>query len=459
MNYRMVMVKTVSLIFLLVIFPNDIFSAQLISQWQPSGTLTLPSYSYAFLSTTPTGDLLVTTFNTRGIGQASLSLPALLIKNPTSSNPEVVELCNVSFVPQSGYAGITCDQNGFFYLSGDTRSPNTSFLRKFKPDGSPDITFGVNGVVYPGKRCLGLDIIGNYLLLAVDWGEIRIYDNNTGEELSKIPSSEPHYVRDIAIDPTSMKIYGVAAGSVVVWSGGNPWEPEKYQFDILTPQSGNIRSGEGISMDPIQRCAMITPVPGNILHTVFGMNDISKIDIPQASSSGHLVDTALSFDGKMLFVTDIVNKSVHIMRRRIGTPVPESLPIASNISPGSKRPYSSSTVPDIQAKPVTWHKSYTRIVESARRQNKPMIIYFRRNGVKKCEEVEENILLTNRFNYLAQNYICVFEDTEYSTLLAYKMGVFRVPHIIIPDARGEVMQTFTYSIDADNLYSTLMRLN
>lgn len=449
------------LVFSVMLVISPAFTAEMIAQWRPSGTLKLPNYSYGFLSTTPSGNLLVTTFYSAGLDQPPVNLPALLIKNPTSPNPEVVELCNVSFAPQSGYAGIACDQTGFFYVSGDTRDAETSFLRKFRPDGSPDATFGNNGVVYPGKRCLGVDIIGNYLVMAVAWGEIRIYDSASGKLMHTIepPEGEAPFIRDIAIDPTSMKIYGVAEGSVKVWSGGNPWEPEKYQYQTLTPKSGEVRSGEGISMDPIQRCAIIAPTPGNTLHFVFGENDIKKVTVPQASSTGHLVDTALSFDGKMLFVTDIVGYSVHVMERRIGTPAPESPTVADMKTPVSTTATPTAPPPDATVTPVTWHRSYTEVVERARRQNKPMVIYFRRKGVQKCEQVENNILLTDTFNYNAQNFICVFEDTAYSTLLAYKMGVFRVPHIIVLDSQGEIVETFTYNINSSNLYSTIQRLN
>jgi hypothetical protein len=54
-----------------------------------------PSFNYAFLATTSAGDLLAGTYNR---SDAPRELPAILIRNPTSPNPQVQELCRVPHV-------------------------------------------------------------------------------------------------------------------------------------------------------------------------------------------------------------------------------------------------------------------------------------------------------------------------------------------------------------------------
>jgi len=84
-----------------------------------------------------------------------------------------------------------------------------------------------------------------------------------------------------------------------------------------------------------------------------------------------------------------------------------------------------------------------------------MVVYFRRDGVSKCEEIESNILLTPEFNSRAPRFICVFEDLAVNPLTAYRLGVFRVPHITIMDSKGDTVERFTFRINADDLFRAM----
>jgi len=439
--------------FMIILFPSFL-SAQ--TAWTPAGSLNLPPDNYSFLATSPSGDLMVTTYNNMAATEAPADIPAILIRNPTSEDPQIKHLCQVTFASQRGYSGICCDQAGFFYLSGDTGDAFSCFLRKFKPDGTPDTGFGTEGIVMPRRRCLGVDIVGNYLILAVDWGEIQVYNPSNGELLGTIRRpQELHYVRDIAIDPTSMRIFGVAAGSVVMWEGGTPWEPDKYSFSALTPPSGIVRSGEGISIDPIARSALVMPIRGNTLFEVRSKNEITKTIIPEARADGHIVDTALSFDGTTLFLTDILGKRILVMKRSLSVDsgrIEATSPVTPSAAVPSPAPVNVSA-----AKPVEWQKSYMDVVERARREGKPMVVYFRKQGVSKCDEVETNILLTPEFNSRAQGFYCVFEDLAQSTLTAHRLGVYRVPHITILDKKGETIARYTFRITAEDLFAAIAK--
>ena len=429
--------------------------------WQPAGKLSLPEYSFVFLATSPQGNLLVTTFNNSATGKPPSEIPALMIKNPSSGNPEVKELCKVAFSPQRGYSGLACDEAGFFFVSGDTGEAASCFLRKFRPDGSPDTSFGEKGMVIPNRRCLGIDVVGNYLLLAVDWGQIQVYNASTGQLIGSTPvPEETLYVRDIAVDPTSMRIFGVAAGGVIAWDGGSPWEPSKYRYKILTASTGEIRAGEGISYDPIIRAAVVSPVPGNKMYEVVEADKIMQTIITSAKPDTHLADSALSFDGKMLFITDMISREIHILKRSLTDDLIEITP--SGIS-DTKRQVPKTSTPE-PTRPVSspeyvhWYKSYTRIVEQARRERKPMLLYFRRAGVEKCEDFEKNVLLKPSFNSLAGSYVCVFEDIRHQTLMAYRLGVFRVPQLTLLGPSGNVFARFTYDIDQHELFNAMEAL-
>lgn len=431
----------------------------LAAAWESVGTVVVPQYNYSFLAATPSGDLLAATFYSAEPSAMSAEIPALLIKNPTSTNPQVVELCKTSFNPQRGYAGIACDSFGNFFLSGDTGDPATCFVRKFKADGTPDPTFANAGELRPQRRCLGMDILGEYLFLAVDWGLVHIYRVATGEMIGQIPkATEQIFLRDIAIDPRSMRVFGVGAGGVVVWENGTPWEPRKYSYRRITPTAGEVRSGEGISIDPPTQFALVTPVLGNILMEVGPEGVVNRTTITSASPSTHLVDSVLSFDGTTLFVSDLIGRKIHILRRALseqggGDFVPPAPTSAVPSTPVLAVPTTAAAATAIPK--VAWYSSYTSVVEAARRQELPMVVYFRRAGFPKCEAFESTCLMSLEFAQRAQRFICVFEDIDANRLLAHRFGVFRVPHMAILDKRGETRATFTYNIKPEDVYRAM----
>ncbi|GEM_PF-593552 len=447
--------------------------------WQPAGTLKVPSYFYSFLAATPSGDLLCATFNSTSAGTAPAELPALLIRNPMSDSPQVFELCRTAFEPQRGYGGIACAADGSFFVSGDTGTAATCFLRKYRPDGTPDAAFGTNGEIRPNRRCLGVDTVGSYLLLVVDWGEILVFDAATGRPTGAVPRAPGTvYVRDIALDPSSMRIFGVAQGSVVVWENGNPWEPQKYVFRKLSEPAGEVRAGEGISFDPQVRNALIQPVRGNVLLEVSLRGETTQNVVSTADATTHLADSVLSFDGTTLFVSDIIAKKIHVLLRSAqvtmyvgagasgsgqasvpapplvqgqypaaaASPAPQSQPAPPSAAGAATQGYVTKT---------DWKRSYLEIVEQARAQGRPMIVYFRQKGTPKCVEFESSVLLTPQFDQRAQGFMCVFEDLAFNRLFAYRFGVFRVPYLVVLDPKGETAAQFSFDIDQNKLFAAM----
>ncbi len=430
------------------------------AQWESVGRVPLPEYYFTFLATSPSGDLLAVTFNTSD-NQNSRGIPALLIKEPLSPQPKIMELCRVEFPVSRGYSGLACDELGQFWVSGDTGFTDSSFVKKFKQDGKPDILFGTNGNIFPQRRCLGLDVIGNYLLVSVDWAEIYIYNKDTGALLSKIPkpvSKEVIYIRDISIDPVTLNIYGVATGSVYVWEGGTPGMPQGYKFSKINQGFTQTQAGEGISFDPFERCAIHSPHPGNQLIKVGKDLGAQRFLINGVTEKTHLCDNAVSYDGTTVFVSDLGKSCIHALKR---TSVPEkqknSNQTASASASGSSANTNTSSNYQIAANIQTakWIRSYFEIMDNARIYKLPMIVYFRSESIQKCHELEQNVLLSSEFNQLAQGYVCVFEDVRKSRLLAYKFGVYKVPSIIILDRNGEPQTRISGNIMRDTLFSAM----
>ncbi|MCC6548230.1 thioredoxin family protein [Candidatus Sumerlaeota bacterium] len=439
------------------------------AQWQSAGKLALPKYSYSFLAATPNGDLLAATFNSSGPKDPPREIPALLIENPSiTPHPRIIELCRTPFDAQRGYGGIACDLSGSFFLSGDTGLASTSFVRKFLSTGRPDLNFGVNGEVKLNRRCLGLDVAGRYLLVAVDWAQVAILDSASGRQLGMVntPVQGEVNVRDIAVDPKSLRIFGVASGAVVTWGGGAPWKPEGYQFRALSKAYGNPRAGEGISIDPFNRTVLITPKPGNVLLEIEGSMKVNRFTVDSAAPSTHLADSVMSFDGSSLYVSDMIGGAIHVMKR----PARTTPAIASAPAPAT----SAQAPPFVEvasAAPTqttagnggnpNWFPSYNEVVKTARESNKPMLVYFTQNGVAKAREFEKDILMTKEFAAQVQekNFVCVFEDVGRNKLSAYQFGARRVPHVIILSSHGDTAAEFSYDIDKAQLFSAMSAVN
>ncbi|MCC5877869.1 MAG: thioredoxin family protein [Candidatus Sumerlaeia bacterium] len=435
--------------------------SELRGDWSSAGTLNIPPHPYSFLAATPDGNLLAATFNSEPAGGRTRNLPALLIRNPMSNNPEVVELSRMSFEPLRGYGGIASDSSGAYYVSADTGSGETSFVCRFLSDGSLDRSFASGGFLRVNRRLQGIDIIGDYLLIAVEWGEIMVCDANTGMMINRLmpgrAATSPVYVRDIAVDPKSLRVFGVSQGGLVTWGGGMPWRPNSYTFRQLTPFERQPRAGEGVSVDPIKRTVLFTHSPGNNLLEVHGSGRVETYNVPTAQSDAQLSDSILSFDGSTLFISDLEGRKVHVMRRDVDAVIKR---MDAQLEAAQARASTGSGATITESAPApTWHRSYTDAMEKARNENRPMIIYFRSEQIPRCKEVEEKILLTNGFNSRVDRAICVFENVDQDRLLAYRFGVYRVPHIVFLDPRGGTIAEYRYDIDSEQVFTAMESLS
>jgi hypothetical protein len=52
----------------------------------------------------------------------------------------------------------------------------------------------------------------------------------------------------------------------------------------------------------------------------------------------------------------------------------------------------------------------------------------------------------------------VVQDVSNDPLVAYRMGVLRVPHIEVFDSAGESVARFSYDVDPAHLYNTIEKI-
>jgi hypothetical protein len=422
-----------------------------VQPWQSAGVLQVPKFYYTFVSTNTSGDLLAATFNRGEPNDPPKPIPALLIRNPTSEAPSVIELCRVPFDSTRGYGGIAADAGGAFFVSGDTGKAETSFVLKFGPDAKPDPQFGQQGRLLPNRRCLGIEVFGNFLLLAVDWGQVIVMDAKTGRLMGQTSQTpQPRFVRDIAIDPRSMRIFGVASAGVVSWGGAAPWSPTSYTFrELRRPQTTPIVA-EGISVDPFKRTVLINPPDGGQLLEVFGDGRIVPATVSTAvPKRSHLTDTAISADGSTLFISDYKQELIHVMRRPAPDVAARNEPVAP-AAPAASAPVAAPKLP-----PVKWSKSYFEVLPAARQARQPMIVYFRRAGVKPCERFEKETLLTDEFNSRAKGFANVFEEAAPDSILRVRFGVVRLPTLFLLDGDGNTVGEWRGTIPPAQLFAAM----
>jgi hypothetical protein len=160
----------------------------------------------------------------------------------------------------------------------------------------------------------------------------------------------------------------------------------------------------------------------------------------------------VSFDGSTVFISDMTGLSIHMMRRTGAAP--------TLLARGSVGARSAPFRADTSVPAPSWGRSYQQAVQPAREAHRPMLVYFRQDGVAKAQQLESSVLQSAEFYNVAQEkqLVCVWEDTSKDRLTAYRFGAYRVPHMVVLDRQGETAAEFTYDIDATALLSALSDL-
>ncbi len=422
-------------------------------EWKYTRTISIPPpYAPVFADTTPSGDVVVTTFNNRAEGETDL--PVILIHQPLSANPGFYVVCRNRFPAMRGYSGLAVGNDGTFYVSADMGDNASSWIRKFKPNGQLDPAFGNNGEVRPGLRVLGLDVVGDKLITTFAFGRLAIMDRNTARLTGPVQgTNETALIRDVIVNPATQMIYGVAKGAAWVWFGGTLDNPGSYKLRRLSQDiMPEPRAGEGIFFDPVTGSAVIPFAKTKTLLTV----NASGVVTPSAISGTtedvrSIADAVLLTDGKTMFITDSTAANngrcgIHVMVRQsvdaamdTSSAPDESLTsiaaVTTETAAGVKPPPPTATPTAMAA--IPWERDVKAGFAKARTQNKPIMLYARSEKSDRCASLEQSVLPSPEVAAALAGYVPIYFDVLSDTKLSQELGIFRVPNIAVYTPHGE----------------------
>lgn len=104
---------------------------------------------------------------------------------------------------------------------------------------------------------------------------------------------------------------------------------------------------------------------------------------------------------------------------------------------------------------VTWLVSNAAAVEAAKRAQKPVLLYFRQAGTRKCEEFEKACLEGSDFSRRSQRFTCLYEDLGTGRYLADYYKVYRVPDLVLIDKQGGEAARFSGGISPEALFQAM----
>ncbi|MGC8741296.1 MAG: thioredoxin family protein [Candidatus Sumerlaeaceae bacterium] len=418
--------------------------------WKYVKSIQIPRpYTPIFAAITPTGDCVVATFNnTRS--EKPVNLPVIYIHKPLSESPGFYVVCTNAFPSLRGYSGVAVDSAGNYYVAGDTGGDD-SWIRKFKPDGKPDISFGINGEVRPNRRVLGLDLAGNKLFTTYGFAELVCLDARTGRVLGQIlpPPGEKPPIRDVAVDATREVIYGVANGAAWVWRGGKFNNLSGYKLERLTQEMlKNPKAGEGVYFDAFGDRLLM---PVSDLATLFAVDARGNATKSEIAGADGLVqspsDAVLLADGETLFIPDMKTGPsgeclIHVMKRvsavtKTAGSGEVTLPSLADAGLLKASAGDATGASSAMGTELAWKTSFTAAFDEAKRINKPVLLYARNSAAKRCQELESGFLKSSEFVQLANKTVPFYFDVSSDPKLAQQLGIFRVPFIAIYKPDGE----------------------
>lgn len=418
-------------------------------EWRYTKTISIPPpYAPVFADTTPSGDVVVTTFNNRETGDAEL--PVILIHKPLSDKPGFYVVCRNRFAPLRGYSGLAVDNEGCFYVCADTGEDASSWIRKFRRDGQPDTAFGTGGEIRPGRRVLGLDMSGDKLVTTFAFAQMVVIDRNTGRVVGTtgVPA-ERTFVRDLAVDPASQRVYAVAQAAAWVYEGGTLDNPATYGIRRLSPNAmKGPRAGEGIFFDAVTKRAVIPVGQNKALLTVGAAGDVARSEISGTTEDVRsIADAVLLADGQTMFVTDSTAAangrcSIHVMTRvaaLAAAAVPGDTLEAVTSKAGLQTGSAATPVP-VAVTPgtgVAWENNVKTGLARARAENKPMLLYARSGQSAFCAELEKDFLTSAEFVAAAARFVPVYFDVATDTKLSQELGIYRVPMVGVYSPAGD----------------------
>lgn len=419
------LLKQTILILLLWMIGLPIFA----QEWVLKKTISTRGETPLYITCKSSNLIYYTTFNSsKDEGVARI----ISITDPLG-RAEVKVIDTQKFPSQRGYSGIAVTPAGALYISAEAGTPEQSFIKKFTPEGAPDINFGNRGVLQgTTNRFFGIDVIDNYLLVAVDWGTILILDGKTGKLLNTLNAPQSLFIRDIAINPNTKEIYAVAAASIYKWAGGTLDNPASYKFvPLLINKEGQPKSGEGIFFEPFYGYIYATLSLGEQQRGLQIVTPDGKF-IGRIHHLDLIGDCAISPDGDLLFLTGVHNQQIYCFNRkgsayerqdfssRFGTQtstVTTGLPVADSLW--------RTNLPD----------AFAEIIHSSSPYKYLAAVFYSSDNLPSQQFITS--LLTDEFRRQFPQILWTKIDVKLYPGFLSSYSVFRVPTIIVFNARGE----------------------
>lgn len=104
-----------------------------------------------------------------------------------------------------------------------------------------------------------------------------------------------------------------------------------------------------------------------------------------------------------------------------------------------------------------WLDSYPTALQLAAQRNQPVFIYFRTASVVACQDFETQVLAQPAIGSALSGFVPVYLDPTRNETLAEKLGVYRVPAIVLVSAEGAVLYSEQTDLSADRLLPALLQ--
>jgi hypothetical protein len=413
------------------------------------GSIPVP-FAPTYLASDASGRLFVGSGNyTLGAAEAA----AYVVAEP-ARNFSPVKVDSFLFPPGAGYSGVATDYAGNVYLCADTGEKETSFIKKLRPNLTPDPGFGLNGVKSGmALRPLGCATHGDRLLVALAWGYVQVFDSSTGNYQYLMPGNSSNKLRDIAVDPNAQLLFAGGQGGLFWWSGGSFAAHDRYQLATVRPTANEGSAMcEGIAYHPWLGVFQATASPPQALmvNAQGEYAQMSKLDNPFLGSVG---DIAFSPDFQVMYVSDPLRKAIHfaVYSQAVDPPAPRGGLVGLPMEPASLDE-ELPTFASRRASQKEWFTSLNDFAMAATDQRRLMAFYFRDEKVALCAELESGVLAPKQlFDKHSQAiWMQVEIDSELGKELASRFGVFRVPAIVFLSEEGKKLGQLIGSEIADD---------
>ena len=271
--------------------------------WVPAGFVAMSSAPYTFLTVTESTLWAATINNSMTQGKSS-RVYAFNLR--MQAERKVVDVMADS---QRGISGIAVDEPGnALFITNDTGSVENSTVQRFDFAGAPSAAFGREGTVRLPARPLGIAFDQGRLFVLGAWGSVYELDPTTGATKRSILVQSGAIFRDLAVRGNSVGFFG--AGRFVQYD----LTTSSIVMDRQVHAGATPRATEGVGVNPLTGEFIVRPPETTDLYS---LRDNQVVVSPTSldSVSKHCVDFAVSPDGTVLYVSDLLNKRIQMFKR------------------------------------------------------------------------------------------------------------------------------------------------